>query len=68
MNKARTLLGVAVAAAISLGYVASQFAFFQGRAPEYAKAVDTPAIAWVATLAFVALIALAVADNRGEPE
>lgn len=48
MKQLRLILSACILALLGLGYCSSQYFWFQGRAPEWAQKVDTPAIAWLA--------------------
>lgn len=50
MRLLRFSITVLALSALAAGYAASQVAFFTGRAPEYAAAVDRPAIRFAALL------------------
>lgn len=67
MSRIREFLSVTLGGLLVVGYLASQWFTFQGRAPEYARLVDVRAVAMVALLGLGLLIGLALAD-RNPPE
>jgi hypothetical protein len=65
MNSLRTLFTYGVLTFITLGYLASQWAYLNGRFAEYARAVDTPAIKIMSLAIFIGAVALAFLPDRG---
>lgn len=63
----RIVFVITAACLLMGGYVASQWAFFTGRAVQYASAVDAPPIQWLATILVLGAIGLRLAD-RPSPE
>lgn len=67
MNSIRFALSILAILALGLGYFASQSAFWSGRAPEYAAAVDTPVVrALAATLLGAAVVFALIKDRARE--
>ncbi len=65
MKELRAVLSVVVTAALCLGYAASQWAVFSGKAPEYARSIDVPTVKWIALCVLVVCIVFAfVRDNE----
>ncbi len=58
MNKLRIGFGATVLALLTLGYVASQRAAFDGSATQYAATVDQPPIKLLSLLLFIGAIVL----------
>jgi len=67
MSFLRYSLTVAALLALAAGYAASQYAFFNGRAPEYAQTVDRPAVKILALVFLVAAIAFSFVPDKEEP-
>ena len=65
MRTLRTALTVAALCLLAGGYAASQWAFFAGRTPEYAKAVDVPALKWVSAFLLVSAVVLTLFRDIG---
>jgi hypothetical protein len=59
VNLVRVAVFGAAALLMAGGYFASQAAFINGRAAEYAKSIDTPQIQLIALLLFVGCVVLA---------
>lgn len=59
-------LAVAATAILGLGagYLASQVAFFQGAAAEYAQALDGPIVRWLSLALLAVAIVLAFVPSR----
>ena len=68
MSLLRYSLTVVVLLALAAGYAASQYAFYNGRAPDYAQAVDNPAIKILALIVLIAAIALSFVPDKGESQ
>ena len=68
MSLLRHSITVVALLALAAGYAASQYAFFTGRAPEYAQAVDRPIIKVLALLLLLAAIAFSFAPDKEEPK
>jgi hypothetical protein len=64
MNRLRTLFTYCVLTVITLGYLASQFAYLNGLFAEYARAVDTPAVKYASLLMFCTALVLALIPDR----
>lgn len=62
--------GVAVIGtlALAIGYFASQRAALDGQAPQYAAALDVPAVRLAASVLFVVLVVLALVGNKNEEQ
>jgi hypothetical protein len=56
MEKIRYSLGLLAGLFILLGYLASQYAYFSGRAQAYAMAIDQPAIRGLSLFLLLAAI------------
>ena len=68
MKTLRTALLLVGAALLTLGYVMSQVAAFQGWAADYARKVDQPPVQKIALILFVAAITLAfIPDTEENP-
>ena len=68
MKRIRLLLAATSVLTLVAGYAASQYAYFTGTAPDYAKAVDQPIVVVVALLVFAAAIVLGFVPDREESE
>ena len=68
MSFLRYSLTVAALLALAAGYAASQYAFFNGRAAEYAQTVDTPFVKILALLILLVAIALSFLPDKEEPQ
>lgn len=64
MSTLRTALTAITLALLALGYAASQAAALQGRAPEYARAVDQRPIHWLALGVLGAALVLALVREK----
>lgn len=64
MNSLRDIVAVMGIVVLGAGYFGSQASLFQGRAAEWAKRVDQPAIQWVALAFTVILVVLALTPDR----
>lgn len=64
MNLVRFGLTLFAALLLGGGYAASQYAYFNGRAAEFAAQMDQPAIRWLATLLLIAAIALVFVKDK----
>ncbi|HRK22183.1 MAG TPA: hypothetical protein PLX06_10255 [Fimbriimonadaceae bacterium] len=53
---------------LGLGYLASQFAFFQGRAADYAQSLDQPAVRYGALALMAVAAVLAFIPNSEEEQ
>jgi len=68
MSFLRYSLTLVALLALAAGYAASQYAFFNGRASEYAQTVDTPAIRILALVFLLAAIAFSFVPDKEEPQ
>jgi hypothetical protein len=68
MKRIRLLIAGLGAVLLAVGYLASQMAFFNGQAQDYASKVDQPQIVLLALALFVAAVAFLVIPDRGEAE
>jgi hypothetical protein len=68
MSKVRTLLGGVILTLLTLGYLASQYAYFYGDPVDYAARIDQPQVKLLSLILFVALLVLAVVPDKGEEE
>ncbi len=67
MSSLRFLLSVLVLLLLTIGYLGSQYFAFNGKASEWAKMVDTPAVVYLSLLLLLASIILCfVPDKEGE--
>ena len=66
LSNAKKLLFWITAALLVIGYTASQWFYFEGRAAQYAKIVDVPSIQSLALLLLVAFIVLALVPEKPE--
>lgn len=66
MKGARLFLSTAVVLALGGGYAMSQIAYFQGRAPEYAKSVDTPGVRSACLAITLLAVGLALWRDRSD--
>lgn len=64
MKTIRLVLALIVLLALGAGYAASQLAYFQGRAAEYAASVDTPLVQGLALLLLLGTVILAFVPDR----
>jgi len=58
MKKLRYGIGILTVLLLTLGYAASQRAYFTGEPDKWAKAVDIPPVAYGATLLLVVIVVL----------
>lgn len=68
MQTLRWALAVVSFAWLAGGYLASQIAYRLGRAPEYARAVDQPAVKWLALALLAAAVVCALVPDKGGDE
>lgn len=68
MSFLRYSLTVVALLALAAGYAASQYAFFNGRASDYARAVENPAIKTLALVLLFAAIAFSFLPVKEEPQ
>ncbi|CAN5535993.1 hypothetical protein BH11ARM1_BH11ARM1_09350 [soil metagenome] len=68
MKNIRRLLGGVVLGLFTFGYLASQYAYFSGTAPTYAKNIDTPQVKLLSLVLFLASIALAFIPAKADEE
>lgn len=68
MSLLRHSISVVALLALAVGYGASQYAFFTAQAPQYAQAVDRPAIKLLALALLIAAIVLAFVPHKKEPQ
>lgn len=68
MNAIRFAVMAAATLLLGGGYAMSQIAVHRGNAPQYARAIDTPAVALVAALVLLGCIALACIPERKEDD
>jgi FtsH-binding integral membrane protein len=69
MKTVRNALSLIVVILLGGGYAASQAAVLQGRAVEYARQIDQPAVHFLALVLFIGCIVLAFFPEReGESE
>jgi hypothetical protein len=66
MKRIRLLVAGLGATLIAVGYLASQVAFFNGQAPDYAKKVDGPQIVLLALVLFLTALGFLFAPDREE--
>ena len=64
MRTLRTAVIWATLVLLTLGYGASQYAYFAGDPSEYAHQVDTPPVSHVALLLFLAIVILAFIPDK----
>lgn len=64
MNSLRYIVAVLSIVGLGAGYFGSQVSFFQGRAADWARRVDQPAVQWLALAFTVVLVVLALWPNR----
>lgn len=64
MKRIRLLLAAISILMLVAGYATSQYAYFNGTAPDYAAAVDRPPVVVVALLIFVAAVVLGFLPDR----
>lgn len=64
MTKARTFLAVIVMLLLTIGYAASQYAYFTNTIVEYSQRVDTPAISHLALVFFLAIVVFGLLRER----
>lgn len=64
MSSLRTTLSVAVLVLLGAGYLGSQYAFFNGGAPQWAEKMDQPPIVWLSLLFLAGSIALAFRKEK----
>ena len=70
MTRIRTLLTIVTALLLTLGYSASQLAWFAGpdAASEYARKIDQPPVRLLALVLLVAAVVLAFVPEREEAQ
>ncbi len=69
MSKIRLLIAGITAALLAAGYLASQLAFMNGTAPDYAAKVDQPPIVLLSLVLFLAAVALCfIRDKQETPD
>jgi hypothetical protein len=68
MKKVRMLVAGVAMLLITAGYLASQFAYFQGTAAEYASKVDSPPVVMLSLVIFVTALVLFLVPDREEPK
>jgi len=70
MKALREGLSIALILFLGGGYLASQLAYHQGRAPEYAAQIDTPPVRWLALVLLGAVVVVGILRKRepGDPE
>lgn len=66
MSTLRFALSAFSVVALGAGFLASQAAFWTGRAPEYAASVDVPPVRLVAAALLVAGIALSFVKDKSK--
>lgn len=57
-------LSIAVLALLGAGYLGSQYAYFNGSAPQWAEKMDQPPIVWLSLLLLAGSIALAFCKEK----
>ncbi len=67
MKTLRTVVLTIGTALLTLGYLTSQVAAFQGWASDYARKVDQPPVQRISLLLFVGAVALSFFPEREEP-
>lgn len=68
MKRIRLLVAGLGAILLAVGYLASQFAFFNGQAADYAKKIDGPQIVLLALLLFVVAVGFLFVPDKEETE
>ena len=66
MSLLRYSISVVALLALAAGYAVSQYAFFTGRAPEYAQTVDRPAVKFLALAILIVAIAFSFVHDKEE--
>jgi len=68
MRVLRLVVSVFGVLGLAAGYAASQFAYFSGRAAEYAEAANQPVVRYASLgLLAIAVILALIPDREGEP-
>lgn len=65
-TKLKALLFTLTATLVVLGYCASQWFAFNGRAPEYARAVDVPSVSALSLVLLIAFIVMGFVKEEKE--
>lgn len=65
MSGLRYCISALAIGGLAVGYAASQYAYFSGRAADYAAVVDQPAVRYVALALLLACIVLAFIPDQG---
>jgi hypothetical protein len=65
VNLFRATVFASAALLLGGGYLASQRAFFSGTTEQYAAAVDTGAVAWLALAILISCVVLAAIKQEG---
>lgn len=69
MNRVRLVFAAIVCALLAAGYLASQWAYLHGTAPEYSVRVDQTPIVLLAEVVFIAAVVLCFwPDKRGDAD
>jgi len=68
MTKVRLLVAGVTTLLLASGYIASQVAYLNGSAPEYAARVDSPPVVMLSLVLFLTMLALFFIPDREEPK
>lgn len=68
MTKVRMMVAVVTMLLLAVGYLASQYAYFQGNAPDYAAKIDSPPVVALSLVIFLAALILFLIPEREEPK